>query len=49
MFTDEHKQKCMVGAAVSFLDCYYREGDEFLDHIVTGDETLVLHSALESK
>jgi hypothetical protein len=32
-----------------FLECYHREGDEFLDHIITGDETWVLHYAPESK
>jgi hypothetical protein len=37
MLTDEHKQKLMV--LLSFLECYHREGDEFLDHIIIGDET----------
>jgi hypothetical protein len=48
ILTDKHKQKCM-GAALSFLECYHREGDEFLDHIVTGDETWVSHYTPEGK
>jgi hypothetical protein len=48
MLTDEHKQKCM-GAPLSFLEHYHRESDEFLDHIVTGDEIWVLHCAPERK
>jgi hypothetical protein len=43
MLTDEHKQK-HTGAALSFLEWYHREGDEFLDH-----ETWVLHYTPESK
>jgi hypothetical protein len=27
-------------AALSFLEHSYREGDEFLDHVITGDETV---------
>jgi hypothetical protein len=49
MLTDEHMQKCM-GAALPFLECYHRKGrkgEEFLDHIVTGDVTWVLHYAPE--
>jgi hypothetical protein len=38
MLKDEHKQKC-TGAALSFLEHYYREDDEFLDRIITGDGT----------
>jgi hypothetical protein len=34
---------------LSFLECYHREGIEFLDHIITGDETWVSHYAPESK
>jgi hypothetical protein len=48
MLTDGHKQNC-IGAALSFLECYHRGDDEFLDHIVTGDETWVLHYTPESK
>jgi hypothetical protein len=32
-----------------FLEHYHREGDEFLVHIITVDETWVSHYALESK
>jgi hypothetical protein len=42
MLTDEHDHKLM-GAALSFLEHYHREGDEFLDHIITGDETWIGH------
>jgi hypothetical protein len=38
MLTDDHKTKQM-----SFITCYTQEGDEFLDSIVTGDETWVFH------
>jgi hypothetical protein len=48
MLTDKHKQKRM-GAALSFLECYHRVGDEFLDHTVIEDETWVSHYAPESK
>jgi len=48
MLTDEHKTKRM-GSALKFLTCYAQEGDEFLDSIVTGDETWVFHHTPESK
>jgi hypothetical protein len=48
IFTDEHKQKCM-DAALSFLERYHREGDEFLGHIATGDETWISLCVQESK
>jgi hypothetical protein len=48
MLTDEHKQKCLA-AALLFLDHHHREGDEFLVHIVTVDETWVPHYAPGSK
>jgi hypothetical protein len=37
-----------MGAALTFLDCYHQEGDNFLDHIVTGDETPVCPDVLIS-
>ena len=42
MLTDYHKTKRM-GSALKFLTRYAQEGDEFLDSIVTGDETWVFH------
>jgi hypothetical protein len=30
-------QKKSMGAALTFLERYHRDGDKFLDHIVTGD------------
>ena len=38
MLTDDHKTKRM-GSALKFLTRYTQEWDEFLDSIVTGDET----------
>jgi len=46
--TPEHKTKHM-GSALSFLERYEKDGDEFLTHIVTGDETWVSHVTPESK
>ena len=46
--TDDHKTKRMV-SALKFLTRYAQEGDEFLDYIVTGDETWVFHHTPESK
>lgn len=37
-----------MGAALTFVT-HYTEGDEFLDSIVTGDETWVFHHTPESK
>ena len=48
MLTDDHKTKRM-GFALKFLTRYAQEGDEFLDSIVTGDETWVFHHTPESK
>ncbi|GFU78089.1 uncharacterized protein TNCV_1316191 [Trichonephila clavipes] len=48
MLTEEHKKKRM-GFALDFLTRYAEVGDEFLDHIVTGDETWVYHHTPESK
>ncbi|GFU78082.1 histone-lysine N-methyltransferase SETMAR [Trichonephila clavipes] len=47
MLTEEHKKKRM-GFALDFLTRYAEVGDEFLDHIVTGDETWVYHHTPES-
>jgi hypothetical protein len=38
MLTDDHKTKRM-GSALKFLTRYTQEGDEFLDSVVTGNET----------
>jgi hypothetical protein len=38
-----------MGAALTFLERYRRDGDKFLDHIVAGDETWVSHFTPESK
>jgi len=48
MLTDDHTTKQM-GSALKFLTCYAQEGDEFLDSIVTGDETWFFHHTSESK
>jgi hypothetical protein len=48
MLTDDHKTKRM-GSAPKFLTRYAQEGDEFVDSIVTGDETWVFHHTPESK
>jgi hypothetical protein len=48
MLTDDHKMKQM-GSALKILMRYAQEGDEFLDSIVTGDETQVFHHTPESK
>jgi hypothetical protein len=42
ILTDDHKTKRM-GSALKFLMHYTQEGDDFLDYIVTGDETWVFH------
>lgn len=46
--TDVHKTKRM-GAALEFLTQYHNDGDEFLDRIVTGDETWVSYKTPENK
>jgi hypothetical protein len=38
MLTDDHKTKRMV-SALKFVTRYVQEGDDFLDSIMTGDET----------
>ena len=48
MLTDDHKTKRM-GFVLKFLTRYAQEGDEFLDSIVTGDETWGFHHTPESK
>ena len=48
MLTDDHKTKRM-GSVLRFLTRYTQERDEFLDSIVTGDETWVFHHTPESK
>jgi hypothetical protein len=45
---DAHKEKHMV-ATLTFLECYHKDGDDFLDHIVTGDETWIAHITPETK
>jgi len=45
MLMDDHKTKRM-GSALEFLMRYAQEGDEFLDSIVTGDETWVFTTLL---
>ncbi|GFX06281.1 histone-lysine N-methyltransferase SETMAR [Trichonephila clavipes] len=48
LLTEEHKLKRMA-CALDFLDRYHKEGDQFLERIVTGDETWVFHITPESK
>jgi hypothetical protein len=48
MLMDNHKTKRMY-LALKFLTRYAQEGDEFLDSIVTGDETWVFHHTPELK
>jgi len=48
MLTDDHKTKGM-GFALKFRTRYAQEGDEFLDSIVTEDETWLFHHTPESK
>ncbi|KAJ4432082.1 hypothetical protein ANN_20696 [Periplaneta americana] len=46
--TPEHKMK-RLGAALTFLQWYHDDGDEFLDRIITGDETWISHFTPETK
>ena len=46
--TEEHKTKYLV-AALTFLQRYAEKGDEFLNNVVTGDETWVSHATPETK
>jgi hypothetical protein len=48
MLADDQRKKRM-GAALTFLERYHRNGEKFLDHTVTGDETWVSHFTPESK
>ncbi|GFQ79338.1 HTH_48 domain-containing protein [Trichonephila clavata] len=48
MLTDLHKIH-RLGSALTFLERYYNEGEDFLDQIVTGDETWVAYVTPESK
>ncbi|GFY10310.1 transposase [Trichonephila clavipes] len=48
MLKEGYKKKRM-DFALDFLTRYAEAGDEFLDHIVTGDETWVYHHTPESK
>ncbi|GBL62092.1 hypothetical protein AVEN_146440-1 [Araneus ventricosus] len=48
MLTDAHKTK-RLGSALTFLTRYSKEDKEFLNKIVTGDETWVCHVTPESK
>ncbi|CAN8031111.1 unnamed protein product [Ixodes persulcatus] len=48
MLTKDHKRQ-RVEAAPEFLQAYETEGEEFLDTIVTGDETWVRYTTPEMK
>jgi hypothetical protein len=48
MLTDDHKTKWM-DSALKFLTRCAQEGDEFLESIVTVDETWGFHHTPESK
>ena len=48
MLTDAHKAARM-GAALMFLERYERDGNAFLDQIVTGHETWISHNTPTSK
>jgi hypothetical protein len=48
MLSEEHKTK-RAGSALTFLTWYSKQDDEFLSHIVTGDETWVSYVTPESK
>jgi hypothetical protein len=47
MLTEEHKMK-LQASALTFLTQYSEQGDDFLSHIVTGDEKRVSHVTPES-
>lgn len=48
MLTDHHKTRRM-GGALTFLQRYHDDGEEFLNKIVTGDETWVHFETEETK
>jgi hypothetical protein len=47
---DAHKTQ-RIASALTFLERYHKDGDEFLNHIVqeTGDETCVSFVNIETK
>lgn len=48
MLTDVHKQR-RVEAGRNFLQRFENEGEEFFSHLVTGDETWISYTNVESK
>lgn len=48
MLTDDLRTKRVV-SSLTFLERYREQGDEFLNHIVTGDETWVSYVNVETK
>ena len=48
LLTPERKANCMESALI-ILQRYHDDGDEFLDQIITGDETWVAHIVSETK
>ena len=48
MLTEEHRLK-RQSSVLDFLTWYSEEGNNFLNIVVTGDETCVLHATPESK
>jgi hypothetical protein len=50
MLMGVHKmQRMALGLSLTFLDQYHKGGDEFLNHIITGDETWVSFVSVEIK
>jgi histone-lysine N-methyltransferase SETMAR len=45
---DAHKTQRMA-SALTFLELYHKDGEEFLNHIITGDETWVSFVNVETK
>ena len=43
MLTQEHMEMHMAHS-LTFLEQYHTDGDEFLNHIVTGDGTWISHT-----
>lgn len=48
MLTEEHKKK-RITCTLDVITHYAETGDEFLNHIVIGDETWVYHYTPECK
>lgn len=48
MLTDAHKQK-RLASAENFLHRFETQGDELFEHIITGDETWISYTNVESK